>query len=84
MIVTKNLESLAATHSCEVQLRLARACLGALLPVSGFEKEMLEPSLSSRSWVLLLLPHHYLKPFKEKANFTSLPSAFFSNSSNVF
>ena len=43
-------ESLAATPSHVVQIRLKRACLGAVLPVSILEKEICEPSLFGGSW----------------------------------
>ena len=43
-------ESLAATPSRVVQIRLKRACLGAVLPVSILEKEICEPSLFGGSW----------------------------------
>ena len=81
-IVTQYLESLASPPSHEVQLRVETACLGALLPASRLEKEMREPSLSGRSRILFLLPHHYL--IYGKANFISLPSVSFFNFSNVF
>lgn len=45
-------ESLAASPSCVVQLRLRRACLGAVLPVSILEKEICDPSLFGGSWIL--------------------------------
>ena len=43
-------ESLAASPSRVVQIRLKRACLGAVLPVSILEKEICEPSLFGGSW----------------------------------
>lgn len=51
-------DSIFGDPSChtsgEVQLRWARACLGAILPGSRLEKDMLEPSLSGKSWILFL------------------------------
>ena len=69
-------ESLAASPSCVVQLRLRRACLGAVLPVSILEKEICEPSLFGGSWIFFFffLSYHYLNSFMEKANFISLKS----------
>lgn len=59
-IVTQYLESLAAPPSHEVQLRVARACVGALLPGSRLEKEMREPSLSGRSFFSFASPLSHL------------------------
>lgn len=47
-------ESQAASLSHVVQLRLRRACLGAVLPVSILEKEICEPSLFGGSWFFFI------------------------------
>ena len=71
-------ESLAASPSRVVQLRLRRAYLGAVLPVSILEKEICKASLFGGSWFFFFffffLPYHYLNSFMEKANFISLKS----------